>query len=87
MPIYEYECEDCGSRFEVRHGYSDPPQLSCSTARCKGKPRRVFSPPAIIFKGKGFHITDYGRGNGKAPKPESPAKCDGCAEKSCPSPD
>jgi hypothetical protein len=40
--------------------------------RCGGPVRRVFSAPALIFKGPGFHINDYRKspppadGDGKA---------------------
>ncbi len=40
--------------------------------RCGGPARRVFSAPALIFKGPGFHINDYRKtprpseGDGKA---------------------
>jgi len=59
MPLYEYECDACGERFEViQKSFSDPPPDSC--AKCgKGPVRRLISSPAIQFKGSGFYITDY----------------------------
>ena len=75
MPIYEYECRKCGHRFDVMQSFSDPPPASCGNNGCRGKVRKVISPPAVIFKGSGFYVTDYGRGrNGadsKPPKSES----------------
>ena len=60
MPLYEYECEACGSRFEKIQKFSDPPADVC--AKCgKGPVRKLFSSPAIQFKGSGFYITDYAR--------------------------
>jgi putative FmdB family regulatory protein len=60
MPLYEYECEACGSRFEKIQKYSDPPADVC--AKCgKGPVRKLLSSPAIQFKGSGFYITDYAR--------------------------
>lgn len=60
MPLYEYECEACGERFELIRRYSDPDVHVC--ARCgKGPVRRLFSSPAIQFKGSGWYITDYAR--------------------------
>src|SRR5215210_5551914 len=57
MPIYEYRRED-GSTFEVMQKFSDDP---LSTDPETGQPvQRVFHAPAIHFKGKGFHNTDYG---------------------------
>ena len=67
MPMYEYECLTCGIRFERRQHFNDPLLQQCP--ECCGKVRRVFSPPAIVFKGSGFYVTDNrsggnGRNNG-----------------------
>ena len=60
MPLYEYECEACGSRFERIQKYSDPPADVC--AKCgKGPVRKLLSSPAIQFKGSGFYINDYAK--------------------------
>jgi putative FmdB family regulatory protein len=57
MPIYEYRRPD-GSTFEVMQKFSDEP---LTTDPETGEPvERVFRPPAIHFKGSGFHNTDYG---------------------------
>ena len=57
MPIYEYRRPD-GSTFEVMQKFSDDPLTHDPET---GDPvERVFRPPAIHFKGKGFHNTDYG---------------------------
>ncbi len=57
MPIYEYQCTGCAYRFEVKQGIKDDPIREC--ARC-GKPvTKLISPPAIMFKGSGWYITDY----------------------------
>ena len=63
MPTYEYQCEKCEFRFEVQQSIHDEPVTECRRDGCGGPVRRVFSPPAIIFKGSGFYVTDYGRGN------------------------
>ena len=90
MPLYEYECDACGGRFEVIQKFSE------TTEQCrkcgKGPVRRLMSSPAIQFKGSGFYITDYaqkgksgsessGEGGssgkkGEATKSETPAKSD-----------
>ena len=64
MPIYEYRRPD-GSTFEVVQKFSDPTLTEDPET---GEPvTRVFRPPAIHFKGSGFHNTDYGtRKRGKA---------------------
>jgi len=74
MPTYVYKCAKCGHTIEVRHGFDEKGPKTCSRKGCRGKLQRVFTPPAIIFKGKGFYVTDYGRGNGKKP---AAAKKDG----------
>ena len=60
MPLYEYECNACAHRFEVIQKYSDAPIASCP--KCGGAVSKLFSSPAIQFKGSGFYLTDYGRG-------------------------
>ncbi len=60
MPLYEYECNACAHRFEVIQKYSDAPIDICP--KCGGAVSKLFSSPAIQFKGSGFYLTDYGRG-------------------------
>ena len=75
MPIYEYDCQKCGKRTEVIQGYSDPPLKICP--HCGGKKlKKAFSAPAIQFKGSGWYVTDYGKGDSGPRKKESdsPAK-------------
>jgi putative FmdB family regulatory protein len=59
MPLYEYECESCGVRFEVIQKFADASVDTCRT--CGGKVHRMMSAPAIQFKGTGWYITDYAR--------------------------
>ena len=59
MPLYEYECEACGYRFEVIQRFSDPAIDACQ--RCGGPVRKLLSPPTIQFKGSGWYVTDYAR--------------------------
>jgi putative FmdB family regulatory protein len=60
MPLYEYQCEACGNRFEVIQKFSDPPADTCKVCG-KGPVQRLQSSPAIQFKGSGWYITDYAR--------------------------
>jgi putative FmdB family regulatory protein len=69
MPLYEYECDACGQRFEVIRKFSDPPLDAC-TLCTKGPVRRLLSSPAIQFKGTGWYITDYAQ-KGKAGSSDS----------------
>lgn len=60
MPLYEFQCEACASRFERIQKYSDPLPEVCPTCG-KGPVRKLLSSPAIQFKGSGFYITDYAK--------------------------
>ena len=58
MPLFEYQCDACGKRFEVIQKFSDPTPDAC--AKCgKGPVHRLQSSPAIQFKGTGWYVTDY----------------------------
>ncbi len=63
MPLYEYQCDACGNRFEVIQKFSDPPLDACRA--CGGQVRKLLSSPAIQFKGSGWYITDYARQGGQ----------------------
>lgn len=65
MPIYEYECTCCPSRFELKRSFTDDSPVSC--LQCGGKVRRIFSPLPIIFKGSGFYVTDSRSKQGPSP--------------------
>ena len=57
MPLYEYQCTSCDFNFEQRQGFDADPICDCP--KCKSEARRLFKPAPIIFKGKGFYVTDY----------------------------
>ncbi len=71
VPIYVYRCKKCGYQFELKQPFGSPPPDKCPSDGCDGEVVKVFTPPAIIFKGPGFHVTDYGRGSGNGKKRES----------------
>ena len=60
MPLYEFECEACKKRFERIQKFTDPRSDVCPHCG-KGPVRKLFSSPAIQFKGSGFYITDYAK--------------------------
>src|SRR5688572_8298597 len=70
MPLYDYECRNCGHRVEVLHGVNDPGPTACE--RCGGTMRKLFSTPAIVFRGSGFAKKDFrdSRSAAKADKKE-----------------
>ncbi len=57
MPIYEYLCRDCSHKFELKQSRKDDPVAVCD--RCGKTVSRIISPPAIMFKGTGWYVTDY----------------------------
>jgi putative FmdB family regulatory protein len=75
MPLYEYECDACGQRFEKIRKFSDPPLEVCE--KCgKGPVHKLLSSPAIQFKGSGWYITDYA----KKSSPEQSSKSSSSSE-------
>ena len=76
MPLYEYQCDSCGHRFErIQQKFSDPLVAACP--KCGGPVQKLISSPAIQFKGSGFYITDYA----KSGQPSKDAPTDGSAAK------
>ena len=59
MPLYEYECTDCGHLTEALQRLGDPPLSECP--RCGGPLKKLLSAPAFQFKGSGWYVTDYAR--------------------------
>lgn len=59
MPLYEYQCDSCGHRFEVIQKFSDAPIDTCP--KCGKAVHKLISSPAIQFKGSGWYITDYAK--------------------------
>ena len=63
MPVYEYECEICRSRFEKKQRFLDEAVATCP--ECQGKAHRVLHPAPTIFKGSGFYVTDSRQSHAK----------------------
>ena len=70
MPIYEYQCEDCTDKFEVKQSMKDDPLTACP--RCGKRVQRLISSPAIMFKGSGWYVTDYSEKMKPSPGSELP---------------
>ena len=66
MPTYEYLCHKCERTFEVFQSMKDPHLKVCPRDLCHETPwgegevkRQLGTGAGLIFKGSGFHITDY----------------------------
>ena len=60
MPTYEYECQQCGHRFEEFKSITAAPRQICPEASCLGPVKRLIGMGGgLLFKGSGFYITDY----------------------------
>jgi putative FmdB family regulatory protein len=58
MPIYEYNCQKCGT-FETTQKITEKPLSKCPT--CKGKVKKLISNTSFQLKGTGWYVTDYAR--------------------------
>ena len=58
MPIYEYQCENCGE-FEITQKITDDPLKSCPT--CGHNVKKLISNSTFKLMGTGWYLTDYAR--------------------------
>lgn len=56
MPLYDYRCLNCETRFEARHGFNDsaPPCPACGAAN----PQRVITSMPAVHGGMSAHAGD-----------------------------
>lgn len=64
LPRYDYECQTCKHRFEVRQSFSSEPVATCPV--CQNGSRRIIHSVPVVFKGSGFYVNDYGKGRGSS---------------------
>ncbi len=84
MPTYEYECNACGNRFERLQSITAKPHSSCPDCGRSAK-RLISSGAGLLFKGKGFYITDYRSSSYKKQAAKESGSCSG-EPKSCSGP-
>jgi putative FmdB family regulatory protein len=79
MPTYSYKCTNCGHQFDAKQRMTEDPLTECPV--CGGSVRRIVGSVGIVFKGKGFYVTDHRSSNGSgrvqtteksSEKPEEP---------------
>lgn len=63
MPIYEYECKNCGITHEELQSFSDPPLKKCPSCK-KNKLEKLISLSSFQLTGTGWYATDYANGPG-----------------------
>ena len=83
MPIYEYQCDGCADRFEVKQSMKDDALTTCP--KCGKHVQRLISSPAIMFKGSGWYVTDYSDKMKPSSGSEPPAPKTGEKKESAPS--
>lgn len=75
MPTYEYRCTQCQRIFERHQAVGE---VAPECPQCGGSSRKVFASVGLIFKGSGFHSTDYRKtpenGDKAPPVPSSETK-------------
>ena len=72
MPIYEYECLQCGSVEEALQKFSDKPLTHCR--ECNGQLRKMISNTTFQLKGSGWYVTDYAKKTTSPSKPTDSGK-------------
>jgi putative FmdB family regulatory protein len=77
MPTYEYECDECGYRFERFQNMSARPIKRCP--RCSGRVRRLIGAgSAVLFRGSRSDETNYRmRGGASGPRCDRTQPCCG----------
>ena len=81
MPVYTYQCENCGVRFERYQYFNDPSLARCPECSKKAL-RKIYTPVGVVFKGSGFYATDHrspsgnprSNGNAKTESAEKPTQ-------------
>ena len=69
MPIYVYECQQCGERFEYQQSLSEPRKTECE--KCGGGLEKIIAPTAFHLKGGGWYKDLYGKPKATESKPSS----------------
>ena len=64
MPIYEYQCQNCGHEMEALQKMADAPLTRCPACNEDGL-KKLVSAAAFKLKGSGWYETDF-KNNNKA---------------------
>jgi len=58
MPIYEYQCKECGHQLEAIQRFSDAPLTECPACHKLALAKQI-SAPSFRLKGAGWYETDF----------------------------
>ncbi|MFO8004535.1 FmdB family zinc ribbon protein [Thioalkalivibrio sp.] len=88
MPIYEYECRDCGEMTEIIQKVSDPALTECPSCGASGLTKLV-SAAGFRLAGGGWYETDFKKDKQRnlkeTSKPEAKPSGGGAASAPAPS--
>ena len=97
MPTYEYECPECGHKFEKFHSMTDKPVKICPACKENKVKRLIGLGGGVLFKGSGFYTTEYRSSEYKKqekqekttataspPEKSSSSPCSTCKAAACP---
>lgn len=65
MPIYQYQCSECGHSLEALQKMSDPKLVDCPACNAPALKKQVTA-AAFKLKGTGWYETDF-KNSGKKP--------------------
>ncbi len=80
MPIYEYQCQSCGHKFEKIQKISDQPLQDCPSCE-RAELKKLLTAGAFRLSGGGWYETDFKTGKKKNLAGDA-ASCDACPAKS-----
>jgi putative FmdB family regulatory protein len=73
MPLYEYQCQDCGKISEVRQKFSDAPLTVCEA--CGGTVKKLISQTGFALKGGGWYDQGYCGSSSASPGSDCCSTC------------
>jgi putative FmdB family regulatory protein len=80
MPVYTYQCDNCGVRFDRYQKFTEQALTRCPECGKKTL-RKVFQPVGIVFKGSGWYSTDHKSPSGGIGAPHKDSEKAGETEK------
>jgi putative FmdB family regulatory protein len=74
MPIYEYQCQNCGHLFDELQTMSEVPLVKCPNCGKDELKKLIGTGAGLVFKGSGFYQTDYKNAASKPAQAGKPGK-------------